>query len=78
MESVLGSILVLFGLLLVLLAVLVWIGALKPKGQMGFAGTETGWPDVAKEVLNKVPWVALVGVALIYLGLRTIGVDLSF
>ncbi|HET7009170.1 MAG TPA: hypothetical protein VFI11_00220 [Anaerolineales bacterium] len=76
MQMFLGTLMVIVGLALIVVSVLVWVGVISPKGRMGMA--ETTWPDVAKEVLNKVPWVALVGLALIYLGLRAVGVDLSF
>ena len=77
MQSALGFTLAILGLALVLLAVLVWLGIVTPRGKMGIA-SDVSWADVVKSLLDKVPWLCLVGLALIYMGLRTLGVDLSF
>jgi len=75
MLSALGYLLVAAGLVFVTLAILAWLGVVSPV--KGLKSTETGWPDVAVAVLKTVPWVALVGLALIYVGLRALGVDLA-
>lgn len=75
METAIGYLLTLVGLVFVILAVLGWLGLVTPRKALAIA--ETSWPDVAIAIIKTVPWVALVGLALIYVGLRTIGVVLS-
>jgi hypothetical protein len=73
-----GYVLIGFGLVLILLAVLAWVGVLKIQAPPKEAERALDWSEVIKAALEKVPWVALFGIILIYLGLRTVGVDLSF
>jgi len=75
MQAAIGYLLVVVGLAFVILALLGWLGIVTPKKALAI--TDTGWPDVAVAIIKTVPWVALVGLALIYAGLRTAGVDLS-
>jgi len=75
MQAVIGYLLVGVGLVFVILALLGWLGIVTPR--KAFAIAEAGWPDVAVAIIKTVPWVALVGLALIYAGLRTAGIDLS-
>jgi energy-converting hydrogenase Eha subunit H len=75
MLSIVGVLLVIAGLVFVTLAILAWLGVVSPVKRL--ERTEANWPDVLVAVLKTVPWVALVGLALIYVGLRTLGVDLS-
>ena len=75
MLSVVGILLVVAGLIFVTLAILAWLGVVTPAKRLGIA--EATWPDVAVEILKTVPWVALVGLALVYVGLRALGVDIS-
>jgi hypothetical protein len=75
MQSAIGYLLVIGGLVFVTLAILAWLGILSPVQRLGIA--QANWPDVAIAVLKTVPWVALVGLALVYVGLRTLGIDLS-
>jgi hypothetical protein len=56
----------------VILAILAWLGVLTPVQRLGIA--QANWPDVIIAVLKTVPWVALVGLALILIGLRILGV----
>jgi hypothetical protein len=73
--DVIGVIIVLSGLSCVIVAVLVWLGWMKPtKEQFSITATDTGWSDVVAAVIKTVPWVALVGIVLVYGGLRALGV----
>ncbi|HLC03381.1 MAG TPA: hypothetical protein VJK02_10120 [Anaerolineales bacterium] len=74
MVRIVGSVLVIAGLIFVTLAILAWLGVVTPVEQLGIA--QANWPDVAIAVLTTVPWVALVGLALIYVGLKALGVNL--
>ena len=74
MVKIVGSVLVIAGLIFVTLAILAWLGVVTPVEQLGIA--QANWPDVAIAVLTTVPWVALVGLALIYVGLKALGVNL--
>jgi hypothetical protein len=74
MVRVLAAVLVVAGLIFVTLAILAWLGVITPVQQLGIA--QASWPDVAIAVLTTVPWVALVGLALIYVGLKALGVPL--
>jgi hypothetical protein len=64
--------LILAGVVFVILAILAWLGVLTPVQRLGIA--QANWPDVIIAVLKTVPWVALVGLALILIGLRILGV----
>jgi hypothetical protein len=70
-----GYLLVVLGVAFVIIAILVWLGVVTP-GQ-GLNVAAASWADVAIALIKTVPWVALVGLALIYAGLRTLGVKLS-
>ncbi len=74
MVKILATVLVVAGLIFVALAILAWLGVITPVQQLGIA--QANWPDVAIAVLTTVPWVALVGLALIYVGLKALGVNL--
>ena len=74
-----GYILVFVGLAMIILAVLDWLGVLKRKAKQAPGEVQTkGIWHVLLELLKKAGWVAFIGLVLIYLGLKTLGVNLPF
>ncbi len=76
MQKVTGYILIFLGIACVILSVLVWLGVISPASGLSL-GQATGW-DVLLLLFEKLPWVAIVGLLLIYAGLKMIGVKLPF
>jgi uncharacterized membrane protein len=76
MQEIVGIILVVFGLILILVGVLAWLGVLKPKVVDKAQGNAT-FIDLLMALLDKAPWVVVVGLILVVLGLAVLGVDLS-
>ena len=66
------TILILLGVALIALSVLTWLGMLTPA--VPELSGATGY-DVLLELVRKVPWVALVGLFLVYAGLKCLGVS---
>ncbi len=75
-NQILGSLLILVGLALVVLPVLAWAGVFQPVG-VRVAGSATPW-DVLLLLVQTIPWVAVLGLLLIYAGLKLLGVALPF
>jgi hypothetical protein len=73
MKQLVGLILILLGAMLIVFSVLAWLGLLTPAVPQLSGATAM---DVLVELVRKVPWVALVGLLLIYAGLRCLGVSL--
>ncbi len=73
MKQLIGLILILLGVMLIVFSVLAWLGILTPAVPHLSGATAM---DVLLELVRKVPWVALVGLLLIYAGLRCLGVPL--
>jgi uncharacterized membrane protein YidH (DUF202 family) len=65
-----GYLVILVGLLMIIAGALAWAGLIKPvrKGS-------TVW-DFLIELLRHAPWVVVVGLILIYVGCKMIGVQL--
>jgi len=76
MQTIVGYILIILGVALIVLSVLAWLGVIKPAPEMALARA-SGW-DVLITLINKLPWLALVGLLLIYAGMKMIGVPLPF
>ncbi len=76
MQIIVGYILILLGVAYLVLSLLVWLGIIKPKTNIVIQES-TGW-DVLIALINKLPWTAVVGLLLIYAGLKLIGVILPF
>ena len=74
MQKVTGYILIFLGIACIILSVLVWLGVLSTPAGLSF-GQATGW-DVLLLLFQKLPWVAIVGLLLIYAGLKMIDVKL--
>lgn len=77
MQAAIGYLLIIVGVVMEIISVLVWLGVLKPASQAVTLQAATVW-DVLLELAKKAPWTALVGLFLIYAGLKLIGVTLPF
>lgn len=75
-EKILAYLMILVGLVLVVLPVLAWAGMFQPVGVRA-AGTATPW-DVLLLLVQTIPWVAVLGLLLIYAGLKLLGITLPF
>jgi hypothetical protein len=75
-NQILGALLILVGPVLVVLPVLAWVGVFQPVGIRAI-GTATPW-DVLLLLAQTIPWVAALGLLLIYAGLKLLGVTLPF
>jgi hypothetical protein len=69
----LGFVFVIVGLIMVIAGFLAWLGIIKAHELI-----PTGFWDFLTKLLDKAPWVVVVGLALIYFGLKMIGVSLPF
>jgi hypothetical protein len=76
MQKVTGYLFIFLGLACIVLSVLVWLGVISPAAGLSL-GQATGW-DVLLLLFEKLPWVAIVGLLLIYSGLKMIDVKLPF
>jgi len=76
MQEIVGIILIVFGLILILVGVLSWLGVLKP-GVVDKAQGNATLIDLLMALLDKAPWVVVVGLILVILGLAVMGVDFS-
>ena len=65
-----GYLLIVVGVIMILLGVLAWTGLIKLQRSGG-----TVW-DFLIALLEKAPWVVVVGLILIYVGCKMIGVPL--
>lgn len=76
MQKTVGYILLFLGVAFLILSVLVWLNVVAPAPGQALAAA-TGW-DVLLALIEKLPWMAVVGLLLIYAGLKMIGVALPF
>ncbi len=77
MEVVIGYLLIIVGVLMEIISVLVWLGVLKPASPSAVLQSATVW-DVLLVLAQKAPWTAVVGLFMLYAGLKMIGVVLPF
>jgi hypothetical protein len=71
-QQIIGYVLIVLGIAMEVIGVLVWLGQIKlPPGTMLFQSA--GPWDFLTELLKKAPWTAVVGLLLIYAGLKMIG-----
>ena len=77
MQTVVGYLLVLVGVGMEVISVLVWLGVLKPVTMMKTLQAVSFW-DVLLELARRAPWAAVVGLLMIYAGLKLLGVALPF
>jgi hypothetical protein len=77
MQIIVGYLLILIGIAMEIVSVLVWLGVLKPTGSEKTLRAATFW-DVLLELTKRAPWPAVVGLLMIYAGLKMIGIVLPF
>ncbi len=77
MQIVTGYLLIIVGALMEIISVLVWLGVLKPASPSAILQSATVW-DVLLVLAKKAPWTAIVGLFMLYAGLKMIGVVLPF
>ena len=77
MQLVTGYLLIILGVVMEIISVLVWLGVLKPVSPSVNLQAATVW-DVLLVLAQKAPWTAVVGLFLIYAGLKLVGVSLPF
>jgi uncharacterized membrane protein len=73
MLTLLGYLLVILGIVMVVFGVLAWLGIVTPHTRILGGGP---W-DFLTELTKRAPWIVVVGLILIYLGLKVLGVSLS-
>jgi uncharacterized membrane protein len=71
MQETVGYLLIAVGLAMIVLGVLAWVGVI-PTNRDRSAGV---W-DFLIELLKRAPWVVVVGLILIYIGAKMLGVAL--
>jgi len=77
MQTVVGYLLILVGVGMEIISVLVWLGVLKPASSAQALQSISFW-DVLLELTRRAPWAAIVGLLMIYAGLKLLGVALPF
>ena len=77
MQLITGYLLIILGAVMEIISVLVWLGVLKPVSPSVNLQAATVW-DVLLVLAQKAPWTAVVGLFLIYAGLKLVGVTLPF
>lgn len=77
MQLITGYLLITLGVVMEIISVLVWLGVLKPASPSVNLQAATVW-DVLLVLAQKAPWTAVVGLFLIYAGLKLVGVTLPF
>jgi hypothetical protein len=79
MREIFGYVFLGIGLVVVILQILAWIGAFTPKqGRLNDPAGQPGLYDVLLALIQKLPWVAILGLLLIVAGLILIGVGPIF
>ena len=76
MQTVVGYLLILVGVGMEIISVLVWLKVLKPAAAKALQAVSF-W-DVLLELARRAPWAAIVGLLMIYAGLKMVGVVLPF
>jgi len=77
MQTVVGYLLILVGVGMEIISVLVWLGVLTPATSVKSLRAASFW-DVLLELARRAPWAAVVGLLMIYAGLKLLGVALPF
>lgn len=77
MQVIVAYLLILVGVGMEIVSVLVWLGVLKPVTAMRTLQSVSFW-DVLLELARRAPWAAVVGLLMIYAGLKLLGVALPF
>jgi len=77
MQIITGYLFLIIGAGMEVVSVLVWLGILKPLKSAQALQSVSFW-DVLLELARRAPWPAVVGLLMIYAGLKLIGVILPF
>ncbi len=77
MQTFVAYLLILVGVGMEIISVLVWLGVLKPAFAAKTLQAASFW-DVLLELARRAPWAAVVGLLMIYAGLKLLGVALPF
>jgi hypothetical protein len=77
MQTFVGYLLILVGVAMEVISVLVWLGVLKVDTTVKTLKAATFW-DVLLELTRRAPWAAIVGLLMIYAGLKLLGIVLPF
>jgi len=77
MQTFIAYLLILVGVGMEIVSVLVWLGVLKPALAVKTLQAASFW-DVLLELARRAPWAAVVGLLMIYAGLKLLGISLPF
>ncbi|MDP1546470.1 MAG: hypothetical protein Q8L87_10640 [Anaerolineales bacterium] len=77
MQTIVAYLLILVGIGMEIISVLVWLGVLKPVAEGKTLRAVSFW-DVLLELARRAPWAAVVGLLMIYAGLKLLGIALPF
>lgn len=77
MQTIVAYLLILIGIAMEVISLLVWLKVLKPANTGKTLRAITFW-DVLLELTKRAPWPAVVGLLMIYGGLKLLGVVLPF
>ena len=77
MQVVVAYLLILVGVGMEIISVLVWLGVLKPVTNVKTLQSVSFW-DVLLELAKRAPWAAVVGLLMIYAGIKLLGIPLPF
>lgn len=77
MQTIIAYLLIVVGVGMEIISVLVWLGVLKPVEVVKTLQSASFW-DVLLELARRAPWAAVVGLLMIYAGLKLLGIPLPF
>ena len=77
MQKSVGYLMIFLGIVFLILNVAVWLGIIITTSGGTMLAQATAW-DVLLALVNKLPWLSIVGLLLIYAGMKMIGVKLPF
>lgn len=77
MQTIVAYLLILIGIAMEVISVLVWLKVITPAGEIRSLRSATFW-DILLELTKRAPWPAVVGLLMIYAGLKLLGVALPF
>ena len=77
MQTIVAYLLILIGIGMEIISVLVWLKVLKPADSGKTLRAISFW-DVLLELAKRAPWPTVVGLLMIYGGLKLLGVVLPF
>jgi hypothetical protein len=76
-QKFVGYLLIFLGIIFLILNVAAWLGIITPASGTTLLAQASAW-DVLVALINKLPWLSIVGLLLIYAGMKMIGVRLPF